>query len=581
VLILAASAILLYTLPWVRSGPKRQLVQRDLTANPSDYAVTGAAISPDGKQLAYSDRKNGITLLQIDSGEKRILIGPDMLDVLDWYPDGTHLLIGGEHKGGLWKLSTFDGKKQQVLDENEGVFTAAVSPDGTQIAFVKRPVFNEIWMIGPQGGVPRRIFVKDSKLNVYIHSIAWSPTSRRIIYSWQEIGESGAPIGGISTFNLETGQESAIYSDRNLISQSGATSVSWSSDGRLFFALREPSPNQLDTNLWVLVVDPRTGQVKGAPSRVTNGTGFTQDGLSQSLKEDRLIFEKLKVQHTILIGEIKKQTGDLQNVATLAGDTWSKWDFQWSGDGQSVVYGTYRQGKYVIYRENLRTYEAEELVAPDGTEHIFFPALTSDGRWMFYTRMFDQGTTDTLSELMRIPARGGAPSKVLSGSFSYRCAALTNACVVLEYHGKERSFAQLDPVSGSGPVFARVNDFAYPADRGWSLSADGRRIAYLPTYGSEIKVLSIDGKETTTITVLDSRLQSLSWAPDNTHIYATRASDAGFDVLRVDLDGKFKSLFKVPVNAGWILNPVPSPDGRYLAIPLSTYETNVTLLENF
>ena len=271
VVILLASAILLYKRPWVRSSPKKQLVQRDLTANPGNYAVIGAAISPDGEQLAFSDRKNGITLLQIDSGEKRILIG-GTLDVLDWYPDGTHLLIGGSPKGGLWKISTFDGKKRQLLDDKEGLVTAAVSPDGSHIAFVKESAINEIWMIGPQDETPKQVQVKESKLGVSIASIAWSPTSRRIIFSWQRLDVRGDNQGAISTFDLETGLESAIYTDRKLISQAGVTPVSWSSDGRLFFRLREPPPNRLYTNLWMLEVDPQTGQVKGTPSRVAPPT---------------------------------------------------------------------------------------------------------------------------------------------------------------------------------------------------------------------------------------------------------------------------------------------------------------------
>ena len=97
-LVLIATGFALFQRPWFHSRPKKQLVQRDLTANPSGYPVTGAAIAPDGRQLAFSDRKNGITLLQIDSGERRVLTG-DTLPVLDWYPDGTHLLIGGSPKG--------------------------------------------------------------------------------------------------------------------------------------------------------------------------------------------------------------------------------------------------------------------------------------------------------------------------------------------------------------------------------------------------------------------------------------------------------------------------------------------------
>src|SRR5882762_1052744 len=48
--------------------PSVQIKQRRLTANPEENPVLGAAISPDGKYLAFSD-KTGFYLRQIDNGE--------------------------------------------------------------------------------------------------------------------------------------------------------------------------------------------------------------------------------------------------------------------------------------------------------------------------------------------------------------------------------------------------------------------------------------------------------------------------------------------------------------------------------
>jgi serine/threonine protein kinase len=49
--------------------------QKQLTANPVDDPVVRAAISPDGKYLAYTDL-TGVHLLLIDTGEKRLLQVP-------------------------------------------------------------------------------------------------------------------------------------------------------------------------------------------------------------------------------------------------------------------------------------------------------------------------------------------------------------------------------------------------------------------------------------------------------------------------------------------------------------------------
>ena len=63
--------------------------------------------------------------------------------------------------------------------------------------------------------------------------------------------------------------------------------------------------------------------------------------------------------------------------------------------------------------------------------------------------------------------------------------------------------------------------------------------------------------------------------------YGYRLAEMGYRILLVDLDGKFRKLFEVPDGQGWPTNPKPSPDGHYLAYVLRTWESNVTMLENF
>src|SRR5215831_1661563 len=135
---------------WFRPVQNKQLVQRELTANTSDNAVIFAVISPDGKQLAYADRTNGLTLLQIDGGEKRSF--PNLASVypLNWFPDGSHLLVESSDFHTLASMSTFDGTTRTLINETP-VYGAAVSPDGTRIAFVGGPGLNEIWMMAAGG----------------------------------------------------------------------------------------------------------------------------------------------------------------------------------------------------------------------------------------------------------------------------------------------------------------------------------------------------------------------------------------------------------------------------------------------
>jgi serine/threonine protein kinase len=91
VLISSAALILLVLgLWWLlsnRTQSQKELVQRQLTANSPDNPVLAAAISPDGKFLAYSDA-NGFHLRLISTGETKQLTLPSGLAVASVFSGG-------------------------------------------------------------------------------------------------------------------------------------------------------------------------------------------------------------------------------------------------------------------------------------------------------------------------------------------------------------------------------------------------------------------------------------------------------------------------------------------------------------
>ena len=133
---------------------------RRLTANPGSDPVISAAISPDGKYLAFSDR-TGAYLRQVDTGETHPLSLPEGFNArpVSWYPDGSHILVaavsGSEMKSGLWQISTVGGSPRKLSDEGRD---AEVSPDGSQIVFLRgAEKSQELWLMGSDGQQPRKI----------------------------------------------------------------------------------------------------------------------------------------------------------------------------------------------------------------------------------------------------------------------------------------------------------------------------------------------------------------------------------------------------------------------------------------
>jgi serine/threonine protein kinase len=139
VVALIFAGILFVTSRWKHGEVRRDPIQRELTANPPENPIFGYSISPDGKSLAYGDRANGLTLLQIDTGQTRPFPNTASLFPLDWFPDGSHLLAGRFIRANsveLLKMSTWDGTTRKLQDAAN---FAAVSPDGTRIAYTNCP----------------------------------------------------------------------------------------------------------------------------------------------------------------------------------------------------------------------------------------------------------------------------------------------------------------------------------------------------------------------------------------------------------------------------------------------------------
>ena len=102
VLLLLALGTSLAVYKWTRGGRSTlsQLTERQLTANPPDNRVICAAVSPNGRYVAYVD-PTGLFVRSIDSGETHTISIPEdfrwRIGTLQWLSDGGKLLamLGG------------------------------------------------------------------------------------------------------------------------------------------------------------------------------------------------------------------------------------------------------------------------------------------------------------------------------------------------------------------------------------------------------------------------------------------------------------------------------------------------------
>jgi predicted Ser/Thr protein kinase len=260
VLISSAALILVVLgLWWLlanRTQSQKELVQRQLTANSPENPILAAAISPDGKFLAYSDA-NGFHLRLISTGETKQLALPSGLAVasifsgapetlgapLSWFPDGSKILVTATRPGetpSLWAVSVLGGAARKLRD---GAAAASVSPDGSQIAFLgdyDSGSAQGIWVSTADGGDQRRTLT--AQPGESFRQVAWSPNGQRLAYS-KTLSGAAIYVSVIESVSLKGGRPTRVVSSPKL------QGFCWLPDGRIVYSLRQSVMTGDDSNL--------------------------------------------------------------------------------------------------------------------------------------------------------------------------------------------------------------------------------------------------------------------------------------------------------------------------------------------
>ena len=566
---LLAAGFLYFKRPLVRLAPKKGLLQRQLTANPADNTLVTASISPDGKQLAYFDHAKGLSLMLIDSGEKRNFPNSTSKIPQGWYPDGTHLLVGGSGiSKTLEKMSILDGTTRKLLDLDEDI-EPSLSPDGSRIVFVRHNDPSELWLLALEGEAPRRVLsIAPNK----IASVAWSPSSRRIAYL-----RYGPKEVVVESCDTDGHQPVPVLNNDRLQGFNGFGDIAWLSNGLIIYRLSEPPPNDKYDNLWSVDVDPYSGRIRSLSAQVTTGTGFSQTNLSSSADGKRLVYLQARTVDSVRIAKLQIPGGDLGTFQVLPGEGWDKWPIAWSKDSQSLFLLSSPQGNLGLFQQNVHTSDTTLLASePDSWPQ---PVLTPDGLSLLFSQSDSAHTSGKSQRIMRVPVGGGPISLVLAGDYgSFDCALRANVCAVSQTKDGKNVYAFLDPFKGRGADFAQAGSHTGRL----RLSPDGQTIAlFLGSEQSKIQLISVDGGTSRDVEIPNSRLQSLAWSPDNRHLYLSGGLGDSWVILKAGLDGKFKILSEVKGGQGWLLLCGPSPDEHYLSYLLRNWESNAMLLENF
>ena len=600
-----AAGILVFIYFGLRSPVRSVVSQRRLTANRSEVPVLSAALSRSGKHLAFADT-TGLYLRQVDSGETHsfsLALG-GVANPESWFPDDSHLIVASRDRATarLWRVSVWGGEPYLLADNASA---AVVSPDGSEIAFIRgvgTESSEEIWVMQANGEkATKHLRCQSCSLG----GLAWSPDGKYLAYVQQQY-----EMGSFWGFDTELEILNLITDQTQEIKTHVGPALAWTPDDRIIFVQGEPPPNQSDSNLWWLRLNPRTWRPEGVPERLTNGNGLIS-GMTASADGKRFAILRRTLQPNVYITELGDHGSRLSTPRDLTPDEWYDFPTAWTPDSSSVLFFSDRGGHFQIFKQAIAQTQPELLVGGDQT--VALPRLSPEGSWVLYlnsgfqephVRAAGAPRRDIAmpQRLMRVPLSGGPPQQVLEGTGinDLQCAtAPSSICIYSELSPGEEHFFTFDPLKGKGPEIPgatiRASDF-YSFN--WSLSPDGKWLAFSNKLGSGgqpgIRLYSLVGSTERHISLSgETGIASLDWAADGQSIWATAfttsASISGlwttgfsetgaWTLLNVSLAGKITPMLReTKMNLGWA---IPSPDGRKLALWMAEGSSNVWLVES-
>jgi Tol biopolymer transport system component len=560
-----------------------------LTANSTDNPVLAAAISPDGKFLAYSDA-NGFHLRLTSTGETKQLALPSGLAVasifsgapetlgtpLTWFPDGTRVLITAtrpDEAPSLWAISIFGAAPRKLRD---GAAAASVSPDGSQIAFLgdfDSGSAQGIWVSTADGDDQRRIMT--AQHGEYFNQVTWAPNRQRLAYS-KGLAGTGIYVSVIESVSLKGGPPTRVLSSPKL------QGFCWLPDGRIVYSLRQSVMTGADSNLWEVRTITQTGEPAGKPRQLTNWPGFSFSGFTVTADGKQMEFLRLTAKSHAYVGELDAKGTHLNNTRRLTLEEHSEWPERWTPDSRAVVFWLDRDGSWDIFKQTLDKDAAAELL-PLGSEPKYYSSFSPDGQWILYMALpearFPGGSVPV--RIMRAPVSGGPPQLVLTalGTTDIRCTRPpANLCVFDEKQQNHLVFTSVDPMKGRGRELAGM-EIEPAMTISWDLSPDGSRVAI--SREGRIRLLSLRNGVTTDLAVRGwNSFVEVDWSADGNALFVSSQTPQDTTLLRVDLRGEPRALWHQKLNFMGTKG-IPSPDGRHLALAGWTTDSNAWMIENF
>jgi eukaryotic-like serine/threonine-protein kinase len=372
-------------------------------------------------------------------------------------------------------IANNDGTNERVLSSTppEGDHFSgppAWSPDGRLIACS--------YSIGASHKTLVGVSVSDGKMKpltsrrwIHVDRVAWLADGSGLISNVVEQNQPGQTSGQIWYVSYPDGGARRISNDTN---NYGIGSLSITNDSIKIVSLQF----EAFSNIFIAPADDITRS-----RQITAGTGRRDEIFSMCWTPDgRLIYASIMSGHPQLWIMNADGSGN-KNLADSTGDGFATV----SPDGRYIVLTSDRSGVLSIWRMDIDGDNPKQLTTsgPDRSAQV-----SPDGRWVIYDRGF-LGNRN----LWRVSIDGGTPTRVTDKPSQYAAISPDGKLIACEYRENDNSPRRIAiiPFEGGSPV--KLFDTSEPIDLPLHWSADGGAIIYATVRGAASKLWSqpLDG----------------------------------------------------------------------------------------
>ncbi len=528
-----------------------------LTRATTDGKVEEAALSPDGRYLAYvrcAGETCSLRLRQVMTGDEVQIVTPSETDLKSpvFSADGNFLnyvSIETNHPTGwAYRVSVLGGTPRRLVDD---VFAVAPSPDGRRLLLNGGTVNHWTLSVGGADGEDARVLATRTGEDHFDSNGSWSSDGRSIAIvshkfgSAQEIVLIDPDTGretSIATPTLHTIDDVAFIPARDALIAAGSERAVVNQRESQIFEVRKTGDMQ-----------PLTHDLNAYSSLSMTSDGSTVAAVQKELQSG--------IEVAAVAGGMPGAFTELYPVsASLAG-----FGLSWL-DGTHLAHGMLQGNEMQFFVTEVDSKTTHVLTS--GPSH-YQPVPTRDGRSLLALRADgDRGN------LWVVDAQTGRERRLTDGRF--------DAFAVISGDGQSVFFTSATqtlmkvPLAGGAPV-----EFRKTAMRCAGLSADGRDLLCI-RYDTPEEVapilLPIAGGEARPIPGLPPSRRLLHYGPDGRSIDYVLARDGADELWSLPAPGGAPKRF-ARFDGAEIQDYAWSPDGSRLAVTRQTRSGNVVLLK--